>query len=436
MRVLWFTNIILPEASVELNLPVFLSGGWLEGYLSALREHTDVHLIIITRSHLVSHKVKINVKGVEHIVLPLGRIDITAKLSNDVVKEYLAEINDAYPDIIHFHGSEYHYGLLQAGGHLSAPAVLSIQGLMSECARVYFGGLSIHEIIHAHTLGEIRYRSGIFGDWLRFRQRAIIEKSIIKSMLHVIGRTRWDRAHVKAMNSSVVYHHCEELLRPAFYQTERINKNVQRYSIFTTSATYPLKGFHVLLKAVALLKDDYPEITIRIAISQNINGKVVGGYSRFLQKLIKELKLTENIKWLGPQNDAGMAKALATSHIFVVPSFVENRSNSLAEAMMIGVPSVASLVGGMTCTVKDLSTALCFPVGDIAMLSECIRMLFGNNDLADRLALNAQTVARKRHDSKLVAHKLYSIYHSILHEGSRIEPYFEMEQEINPEIGQ
>jgi len=410
MRVL---NAVLPEAAIELGLPVSHKAGWLEGYLSALREIGDVTLTTVTRTGSVAQESEVSFGGVRHVVLPKTAVDVTAPLTAEATDEYRQVLHAASPDLVHFHGSEYHYGLLAAQGHIAIPAVLSIQGLMNACHRVYFGGLSVRDILRAHTPGEIIHRTGIWGGWRQFGRRATIEGSIIQGIPHIIGRTRWDRAHVREINPFVHYYHCDEIMRPPFYHTKREVARIQPFSILASTASYPLKGFHCLLRAVALLKKDFPSIGIRLTDSQNPCAGSSGGYQRFLCHLIRTLGLSAHIEWLGTLDAASMATALAESHLFVNPSFIENRSNSLAEAMLVGVPSVASLAGGMTSTVKDGATALCFPPGDCAMLAECIRMLFLDDALAQRLATNAQALARRRHDPAQVGQKLMSIYQAV-----------------------
>ena len=109
-----------------------------------------------------------------------------------------------------------------------------------------------------------------------------------------------------------------------------------------------------------------------------------------------------------------MADALVGSQVFVAPSLIENSSNSLAEAMLAGVPCIVSLAGGMISMVKDQTTALCFPPGDYAMLAECLRMLFLDPVLAKRLAANAQVIAHMRHDPLRVGQTLVSIYGAVI----------------------
>ena len=53
-------------------------------------------------------------------------------------------------------------------------------------------------------------------------------------------------------------------------------------------------------------------------------------------------------------------------------------------------------------------------LGDYAMLAENIRLLFTDDELAQWLAAQAQTVARARHDYATVGESLVAIYRSIV----------------------
>lgn len=84
--------------------------------------------------------------------------------------------------------------------------------------------------------------------------------------------------------------------------------------------------------------------------------------------------------------------------------------NSLAEAMLVGVPIVAHYAEGIPSMVRHQEKALCFPVGDEIVTAECIRGAFCDETLAARLASRSQNVARQRHDPKSVAHRMLEIY--------------------------
>jgi glycosyltransferase involved in cell wall biosynthesis len=414
LKVLWFTNAVLPEAAKPLGLPMCHKAGWLEGYLAALGSSSEVAVTVVTRSGAVSQASAAMVEGVRHVVLPATAIDVTTPPKEAVIAEYRELLQDVSPDLIHYHGSEFHYGLLTAKGHIDVPAVLSIQGIIAECERAYFGALSLRELLKAHTPREIYHRGGIWGGRQQFARRALVERDILRGMKHVIGRTLWDRAHVRKINPAAQYHHCDELLRPPFYAVSRNPEQFRRFSIYAPTASYPLKGFHFLLKAVSLLKHDFPGISVRVADIQHIHPRAQDGYFRLLHSMVQDLGLGEHIEWLGPLDAAGVAGVLANSHIFVAPSVIENLCNALAEAMLVGVPAIASYAGGMATTLRDGETGLCFPIGDHAMLAENIRLLFTDDELARRLAANARAVARTRHDYATVGANLVAIYRSII----------------------
>ena len=70
-----------------------------------------------------------------------------------------------------------------------------------------------------------------------------------------------------------------------------------------------------------------------------------------------------------------MARELTRSHAFVISSYIENSPNSLAEAMLVGMPCVASFVGGIPSMVDDGRTGLLYPVDDVALLAAQIRQV-------------------------------------------------------------
>lgn len=418
LRVLWFTNVAIPEAAAVLGIRPYLRAGWLEGYLAALRASGGVSVTVATRSSGVDRRSEVTVDGVRHILLPSRKTDVMAPPTEAHVSEYRELADSAEPDLIHYHGTECHYGMLSAGGHLATPAVLSVQGLLGECAKAYLGGLSPRELLCAHTLREIRHGEGILAGRRRFARRAVMERAILRGMEHVIGRTLWDRAHLREIHPGAVYHACDEILRPPFYTTRRIAGGFRRHSIAVSTAFYPLKGLHVLLRAAALLRRDHPDLSIRIPDSRGVLGDRSSGYVGFVRSSILRLGLAGHLEWMDPLDDRGVAALLADSHLSVTPSFLENSSNALAEAMLVGVPSVASFAGGLPSMLRDHGTGLLFPAGDHAMLAEEIRLLFARDDLAGSLAEAARAEALVRHDPARVGSVLVGIYRAVASGGA------------------
>jgi len=359
------------------------------------------------------------IRNVAYYILPCRKRD-AARSPNERLRRHFAEVvADFRPDLIHINGSELNYGLLVSQVAPGVPAVLSIQGLVGQCAKVYWGGIGFWDLVRFRTFRDWLRLDGLIEQRWKWQRRSHIETEVLLRMHHVVGRTVWDRAHTRVANPDAVYHIGQELLRREFYETQWKLGHACRGTIFSCAGGYPLKGLHVLLEAVCLLKRDYPGVRLRIPGIKLGPGSWrerirLDGYRKYLAHLIRVMGLDDNVVALGALDAKAMAAELAQSHVFVAPSFVENLSNSLAEAMLVGTPCVASYVGGMVSTVHDRIEALSCPAGDAAMLAERIRSLFADDALAQTLSENARRTARARHDPEQITKQIVSIYHAVL----------------------
>jgi len=105
---------------------------------------------------------------------------------------------------------------------------------------------------------------------------------------------------------------------------------------------------------------------------------------------------------------------LRRARVFVLPSFIENSPNSLAEAQLTGTPSIASLTGGVQDMVVDAETGILFPAGDGEALSRQIDRVLTDDDLARRLSIQSRQAARKRHAPAQVVDDLVKAYRQIV----------------------
>jgi glycosyltransferase involved in cell wall biosynthesis len=100
--------------------------------------------------------------------------------------------------------------------------------------------------------------------------------------------------------------------------------------------------------------------------------------------------------------------------VFVLPSENENSPNALAEAMVSGMPVIATRVGGIPSMVEDGQTGLLVPWGDPASLAEKMAWLLAHPEERERLGQNACRVARARHAPQTVADETVQAYKEIL----------------------
>jgi glycosyltransferase involved in cell wall biosynthesis len=87
--------------------------------------------------------------------------------------------------------------------------------------------------------------------------------------------------------------------------------------------------------------------------------------------------------------------ALYDSHDAVVlPSFTEGFPQVILEAMVRGVPVIATRVGGVPRVVEDGRSGLLVPAGDAAGLADAVGRVLADRNLADDLAAAGQRAAR------------------------------------------
>lgn len=149
----------------------------------------------------------------------------------------------------------------------------------------------------------------------------------------------------------------------------------------------PRKGTDVALEAVARLRAEGRDIRIRLC------GSVFPGYEWFetsLRERAEQPDLVGAVDFLGyvsrPQAEVERAD------IVLVPSLVEPFGNVAVEALLAQRPLVASRVQGLCEIVREGETGILVEPGDSAELTEAIRRMLDDPDLAAELA------AAGRHD--------------------------------------
>ena len=130
-----------------------------------------------------------------------------------------------------------------------------------------------------------------------------------------------------------------------------------------------------------------------------------------MRHLIKTNNLEENISFTGRLDAEEMKQEYLNANVFICPSSIENSPNSLGEAQLLGVPVIASYVGGIPDMMRGDESHL-YRFEEIEMLSEIIKQLFASKD-----GINTETmrqIARQRHNPSNNVQQLMNIYLGIL----------------------
>lgn len=410
IKVIWLVNVPFPEACRELGIESPVVGGWLYSYKNVVDRYCQNISLYIVSPYTGSDYRKIKVGGTVYYVFP-------EKGEKRSMTKWFSEIyKSVEPDVVHIHGSEYIHSKIFSEICDRRRIVLSIQGMTSVYSQYMYSGLEQSKILESFSLRDFLKKERISDMYKSFVKSGEKEKNLIASIGNVIGRTSWDRANTLAINETINYYVCQEPLRSGFYINKWDIDKCERHSIFLSQVHYPIKGLHLFLKALPLIKRRYPDVKVYIT-GDNLTLKPwyrIATYWKYIKKEIQRLDVADNLCFLGRLDEESMIKAYLRANVFVCPSSIENSSNSVCEAQLLGTPVVATYVGGMMDLVDDGRTGYLYRFEEYAMLADKVCRLFEDDRLTVEISENERRVAVERHNMEKIALSLNSIYDSIV----------------------
>ena len=141
----------------------------------------------------------------------------------------------------------------------------------------------------------------------------------------------------------------------------------------------PHKGVDILIDAVTSLTDSGHNITLDLWGSEDQD-------VAYTQKLKAQSQPYDNIRWNGRYTGPKVWEILANTDTLVIPSrWYENSPNVILEAYVMGVPVIATNLGGMSELVEHEKSGLVFELNNPADLAHQIKRLLDEPDLKPRL---------------------------------------------------
>jgi len=417
MKALWLCNIVLPDFADFFNIKKPFSGGWISG---ALRGSESAGGVQIALCFPIIDEKRLRdgfVSGHNVYSFHCGSSDCKyIDYNQEMVGRFEAIIKDFRPDIIHIWGTEYPHSLAMGAacenlGLINRVAV-NIQGLVSIIAKHYYA-----DVPENYCNLSVSGQRSIKEDRDVFIARGRLERLLLNKVNHCLGRTDWDRACVKQINPDASYYYLEEILRDTFYEktaTWDVNA-ICRHSIFVSQCEYPIKGLHILLEAMPYILSEFEDAHIFAAgtdPTQRING-AMRPYGMFLKDLINKHNLNKKITFLGSLDEIQICERYLKSHVFVSASSIENSSNSIAEAMILGVPVVASYLSGTASMIEHKKTGYFYPQDAAYMLAYYVCELFADDGKVLEFSKKASARVRELKNVESNTSRLFEIYSQI-----------------------
>jgi D-inositol-3-phosphate glycosyltransferase len=252
-------------------------------------------------------------------------------------------------------------------------------------------------LVHAmHTMAKVKNANLADGDTPEPAARVIGETQIVTAADRLIANTAEEAdelvRHYAADPAKVAVVHPGvnlERFRPADGRAAaRARLGLPQDALIPLFAgrIQPLKAPDVLLRAVAVLLDEHPELRSRILVP------VVGGPSgsglakpEGLQKLAARLGIADVVRFHPPVGQEQLADWFRAASVLVMPSYSESFGLVAVEAQAAGTPVLAASVGGLPVAVRDGETGFLVQGHDPADYARVLRRFADEPDLSARM---------------------------------------------------
>ena len=303
-------------------------------------------------------------------------------------------------NIVHSHLVHMPDVFLKLFYRIKVPTILTLHGtaqtLWEDAMRArLFGGLEASEKYVLRFYPFIRL---LEQDYVKHISRFIaVSKATAKIALNYLN--------LKKEVIDVIYNAVDT--RVFSFPTKRqIHKKYSNPTVVYVGRLMASKGLHVLIKAIPEVLRYFPETQFVF---------VGGGNIAYYKELLVRMRIArKNFLFVGHLGYFERAKILQESTVFVNPSFFENCSISILEAMSCCSAVVACNVGGNPELIESENNGLLVPAFDSRKLAESIIFLLENEEFNNNIGKNARKTVEQKFSSKDFGEKTYKVYRRAL----------------------
>ena len=176
--------------------------------------------------------------------------------------------------------------------------------------------------------------------------------------------------------------------------------------IVSVGRLVPEKGYRNLVQALNLLNTKYNFSNFTATILGE------GGLKDELSRLADSYHLSNHLRL--PGFCEAVFPILSDANLFILPSLHESTPNALIEAMGIGLPCIASDVGGVSDLIEDRKSGMLVPAADPEALARAIHRVLTDGALAKTLGERAQAKIHRLFNNDQSIQQLEAVYRNVL----------------------
>jgi len=172
-----------------------------------------------------------------------------------------------------------------------------------------------------------------------------------------------------------------------------------------------IKGVHVLIESLALLRQRRPDLNLRAKVAGTGNKH----YSASLYQMAQQSGLADRVEFLGEIGTLELSELLSRSIVSVVPSlWYENLPNAILESYACGTPVLASDIGSLPECVKNGETGFLFPAGDSESLGRLLEYCMDHSLQMEQMGRKARHVAETMYSPQTHLDALEGLFKELL----------------------
>ena len=153
--------------------------------------------------------------------------------------------------------------------------------------------------------------------------------------------------------------------------------------IISVARLYPQKNQKMMIEAFARIANEFPDWQLVIFGEGPLRSSV--------ELLVKSLQLDGRV--LLPGRTEHVIEELSKSKIFCLSSDYEGMSNSMIEAICVGLPIVSTKVSGTKELVEEEGTGLLVDLNDVDSMAIALKKLIGDDTLREEMCVNGKKAA-------------------------------------------
>ena len=290
-----------------------------------------------------------------------------------------AALADLRPDVVHAQDA-LQYGYVCLKTRSPAPVVVSVHGIVREERRYVTGRTA-------------RLRTSIAG--------VAMERYCIRHAPYLVAPTRY----AENVFGNQMRGRFWEIPNPISDRFFSLEPAPEPGRILFTGSLIPRKRLLDLVEALPAVLAATPHVRLRVT-----GGASDPAYGDIVRMRVRELGLEGVVAFLGGVSFAELLDEYRRAWVLALPSGEETSPMVIAEAMAVGMPVVATRVGGVSSLVEEGITGSLVDVGDVGALAARLADVLGDPDAHATFGAAGRARAEERFRVDAVARRFGELY--------------------------